>query len=89
MSFKHDYVSAMLDAKTMVDDVVEDVPAAVEHYRHLATDAFNTGLILFKSAQFNDAAILARLSCEAASIWHSKKGEAEGMIEVRIVIHGH
>lgn len=81
-SLKYDYVSAMLEVKSMLDDVVDEVPAASEHYRYLATDAFNVGLIFFKRGQINDATALARISCEAANTWCLEKSGSNRVLEV-------
>ena len=83
-SFKSDYVAAMLTGKTLLDD--EQVSTAAEHYRYLASDAFNVGLIFFKKNFLQEATTLARLSCSTAETWCSKKTRTNNIHEVRWLI---
>ena len=62
---KRDCVSILVEEIKMLDGVLQDVPEAMDQYIHYASNTFNIALMLFNCGQINDAAILARLSCEA------------------------
>ena len=64
----------------MLDGVFQDVPDAMNQYIHYASNAFNIALALFNCDQINDAAILARLSCEAGRKWYLLKSDDSNAI---------
>ena len=76
-------MAAMLTGKTLLGDLVEQVSAAAEHYRYLASDAFNVGLIFFKKNFLQEATSLARLSCSTAEAWCAMKSGTNNINEVR------
>ena len=85
---KRDYVAIMINGMKTIDDVIQEVPAAIDQYIHYACAAFNTGLTLHNSSQVNDATSLARLSCEAGSKWYfAHSDESNAVSTVSCVTH--
>ena len=72
---KRDYVTMLVEGMKILDEVVKDVPEAIDQYIHYSRYAFNVALKLFKCDQVDDATILSRLSCEAGSKWYHLKSD--------------